>query len=340
LNLTDAQKTTLRSYVEQGGMIVGHADCNDRKFTVAWRKLAAELFPEYEARILPATHPIYTQQQFLAARWRARPNVESVSNGIRELMLLLPNDPGRLWSRNDSQGRNADAFQLAANLVQYSTSRSKFFTRGQTPIIDPIPDIKPVKTLKLARLKYGGNWNPEPAAWTRAATHLRNTRKIALDVTEAELGADLADFDIVHLTGTDAAVFTPEQIVSLKSFVNAGGLLLIDAAGGSSEFASRAESLFDEIVPRESAKPLLSDDSILRIDGNRSIKLRLRDAAIIALGPEAAGRVMLSRDGEKIRVAYSRLDLVSGLVGHQFDGVVGWDPESALQLVTQLLSTR
>ncbi len=340
LNLTDAQKSALRSYVEQGGVLIGHPDCSDRKFTADWRKLAAELFPAYEARILPATHPIYTQQQFPAARWRSRPNIESVSNGIRELMMLLPNDPARAWSRNDATGRNADNFQLAANIVQYSTSRSKFFTRGQTPIIHPLPDIKPTKTLKLARLKYGGNWNPEPAAWSRVATHLLNTRKIALDIADIDLGSDLSGLDVVHLTGTDAADFTPEHISSLKSFVEAGGLLLIDAGGGSSEFATRAEALIDAIIPRESIKPMLRDDALIGGDEANRVTLRLRDSAVAALGPDVAGRVMLSRDGEKIRVAYSRLDLVSGLVGHQFDGIVGWDPESALQLVTQILSTR
>ena len=86
-----------REFVEQGGMIFGNADCGKPEFVKSFIRLGNDLFPAYEFRQLPPNHPIYTREQYKASEWRNRPNVMGLTNGVRELMILVPEaDPSRL----------------------------------------------------------------------------------------------------------------------------------------------------------------------------------------------------------------------------------------------------
>src|SRR5690606_23633136 len=57
LSLSTEDKAKLRVYVYTGGLIVGHAGCDDSKFTSSFRRLGQELFGS-EFRDLPEDHLI------------------------------------------------------------------------------------------------------------------------------------------------------------------------------------------------------------------------------------------------------------------------------------------
>ena len=58
LTFTAEEEAKLRQYVEEGGMILGHADCGNKSFADSFKNLGQKLFPAYEFRELPSTHPI------------------------------------------------------------------------------------------------------------------------------------------------------------------------------------------------------------------------------------------------------------------------------------------
>ena len=111
LNLRAEDKARLKQYVEEGGLILANADCGTKAFADSFRKLGGELFSEYEFRELPAEHPIYTNEQFTRAKWKAKPAVLSLGNEVRELMILIPQaDPAKAWQsklrrRDDGDSR-------------------------------------------------------------------------------------------------------------------------------------------------------------------------------------------------------------------------------------------
>jgi hypothetical protein len=112
----------LRQYVHEGGMILAHADCGKGGFVGSATKLAGELFPSYEFRELPESHPIYAQP-YPRAKWKTKPTVMGVSNGVRELMLLIPQgDPAKVWQIGAFRGARARG-QLGANIVYYAADQ-------------------------------------------------------------------------------------------------------------------------------------------------------------------------------------------------------------------------
>ncbi len=92
LNLSSDDKQKLKLFIEQGGMVLFNADCGSSEFSQSVKQLAADLFPQIgEFRELPMDHCILKNEQFLGSAWKDPPTILGLSNGVRELMILLSN---------------------------------------------------------------------------------------------------------------------------------------------------------------------------------------------------------------------------------------------------------
>ncbi len=244
LTISEGEIATLRSFAEGGGLILASADCASPLFTKSMEHIASKMFPNYPMRELPPGHVIYTGEQFnpTSAKWKTKPKLLGVSNGVRELMLLVPEaDLSRAWQGHGEKTR-AEVYQLAADIFLYAVDKKNLAVKGETFIVKERPDIKPTRAISLARLQIGENWNPEPGGWRRLSALLHNLDKVTLTVTTSKGDpASLKGVKIAHLTGVSAIKLTDENRKALKSFVETGGTLIVDAAGGSSEFAESIE---------------------------------------------------------------------------------------------------
>jgi len=336
LKFSDEDKKTLRAYIDQGGIILGHADCNAAAFTRSFQQLGKELFPSYEFRVLPDDHPIYTIN-FQRSHWRNPPQVHGLSNGVRELMLLIPNgDPARSWQMQ-AVGGNEAAWQLGVNLYLYATDRDVSRVRGQTHYVAADDKIKPASTIQVARLQYDGNWDPEPGGWQRLASVMHNQQRVTLKTTTVKLGQPI-EGKIAHLTGTAPFQIDDAGKDALRNFIQNGGTLVIDAAGGSSEFASSAEALISELLPDAKLETLPANHPLFSATGKAIEKFEYRAAARRMLGSLDGPRLKAIRQGDRLAVIYSREDLSAGLVGQSIEGVVGYTPQTATELMARILT--
>ncbi len=81
LNFTKEEEAKLKLFVEQGGLILGNADCSSRPFADSFKKLGTKLFGG-EFQELRDDHPIYTAQEaFKKRNWKARFSLQGLSNG-------------------------------------------------------------------------------------------------------------------------------------------------------------------------------------------------------------------------------------------------------------------
>ncbi len=345
LYLSAEAKANLKSYVEQGGIILGQADAAKVPFAKSFRELGKELFPAYEFRTLPASHPIF-DEQYKAEKWNDKIEVEGLSNGVRELMLLIPKeDIARSWQMQQTEQKKAH-FELASNILMYAVDKANLRFKGESYFLKPVKDAKPRRTIKLARIWYDGNWDPEPTGWRRMAIHLMNDYRLALDVHRVGFKSEsdvptLRGFDIIHITGTTSFKLTKKAREEIRKNVEAGATLLIDAAGGSTAFAESAENELNEIF-KDDAKQI---ESVLKPESYvfnqpaatiKTVAFRnfVRERAG-GLGNKPRLRAITLKDRQA--VFYSKEDLSTGLVGQPVDGVFGYDPKSALQITTNVI---
>ena len=347
LKFTPEEEEKLRQFCEEGGIILANADDSAVDFANSFRALGTKLFPEYEFRELPAEHPIYTNEQWKRSQWKSPPTVLSLGNGVREMMILLPtSDPGRSWQLNETVGHE-EPFQFADNLFLYATGKENLQEKGKTYVVYPDENIHPRRNITIARLQYDGNWDPEPAGWQRLAAILHNSFDVNLTVVHIKLGAGLLsdagnrEVKLAHLTGTTRVKLDANQQDEMRKFVEAGGTLIVDAAGGSPEFATSIEGqlagMFGPAAAVELKRPLPSSDAVYNLPGAGITEFNFRPFTRKIIGnvqgPQLRAIHLHGRPG----VYYCPEDLSAGLVAAPIDGIVGYEPATATAMMRNLV---
>ena len=346
LSFTPEEKNKLRQYVEQGGLILGNADAANAVFAKSFAQLGKELFPSYEFGELPASAVIFTGEQFPREKWKNKPLVQHLSNGARELMLLIPQaDFSKYWQTQTHNGKE-EAHELADDIVLYAVEKKGLMYRGDTYIIKRNDSIKAEKTLKLARLQYSGNWDPEPGGWRRLSNVLHNEYKIDMTSDAVELGKGLLKagndgYPIAHLTGTTAWTMPDSVITELKAYIAAGGTLIVDSAAGNQEFAGTMEANLLNLFPDGKTKnttPMPANHKIFSAATLTPTATKWRAYSRKMLGALNAHRIRgVDVGGGRIGVFYSAEDLSVGLVGHPVDGITGYTPSTATELMLNII---
>jgi Domain of unknown function (DUF4159) len=343
INLPEDQVNKLRDYIERGGILFFNPDCNAKPFVQGVEALAKQLYPDREFIELAENHPMMDNQLFPVSKMKGRkPRVRAITNGARLLVVLAAEDLGKNWQAKETQSR-AESFQIATNLFQYAIDKEFAQVKGRSHLVLPNPQSQTNQTIKVARLKYNGEWNPEPGGWRQLAAVMRNGRRIDLQVQTVELGIQpLSDFKVAHLTGTREFAFTDEQRAALKEFVEKGNVLIVDAAGGSAEFKAAIEVEFSKIFGEQRAGELINrelapNSPVFTAGGGAADRISYRAWAQRSVGTldraQLRGMVVNGRLG----VIYSAEDLSLGIVGNQVDGVNGYSPSVATALMQRAL---
>ncbi len=331
----------LKRYIDTGGLLLINADCNDRGVANQARKLGDELFGDrgYEWRRLPDDHPIYRTQKFNLQDVRRKPELLGLSNGVRELIVIAPDDPARAWQLRDVSKEGP--MELGVNLYLYGVGNLPQAPRGVIPLVDKNDAVKTTRDVRVGRIKYDGNWNPEPAGWDRLAAVMHNEHKANLTVAEVDpMAASLAEYDVLHLTGADTFNLPEGAADKLKAYVEAGGTLLVDAAGGNAAFIDSAEKLLRSAFAAEAnslSEPLPTSHPVYNAAGEPINDVGFTLFARRTVGGANKPRLRGISFENRLGVIFSHEDLTNGLVGSNVGGVMGYAPEDATRLTAAAL---
>ncbi len=339
LQLTDEQIAKLRTFATQGGLIVSEAAGNSGSFTLDMHETYKRMFPSLRLRRLPENHPVYTcyfAPKSVTGLW-------GVSNGVRLLAVHAPRELS-LGLQSGPTRAHRGVFELLANIYILSTDKGTLRPRGSSPWPKP-KRFTPKATIRVARIKYAGNYDPEPMAWRRLAVIVGNRYSVKLEVTPPMSMTDLdaAEHPVAAMTGTDEFELTALEAAALKEYLSAGGTLIIDAAGGSKAFADAVAKQIVPLVPGGRRGTLASKiayggpTKIDRVYYRRQFAMVLGGAkkdhrlrCVLVAGDRLTGR-------ERAAVIYSREDLTTGLLGYPSYAIRGYRPDSAVAIMTNLL---
>lgn len=337
LDLTREQLERLRTFMLRGGLVLSESACNNGDFTLDLRKAYERLLPDWPLTRVAGDHPAYSCH----SKVEPGEGLLGVSNGVRLLAIHAPRELSLAMQLGPSlsQGTTHD---LLANLYVYATDGGKLRPRGQAAWpAAPKSKVMPKGTIPLARLKYAGNWDPEPLGWERLARLMEQRHGVLLRTGQVDVAAlDAARWPIAHITGADAFTFNDAQVLAMKRFLEAGGTLLADAAGGSPAFA---ESFRKQIVPlvAEGKEGQMSREYSLYSGGPYQIaKVRFRDRYALRLADNEKSLPQLrvvAEAGGRAAVIFSPEDISAGLVGYPLYGLAGYDVDSAERLMTNML---
>ncbi|MCA9284915.1 MAG: DUF4159 domain-containing protein [Phycisphaerales bacterium] len=325
----------LQRYVGLGGTVVAIAEGSNRAFQAAIERAARAIAPDASWRLLPNDHPLFT------ALYRfdgARPRIWGLSNGVRELLLLIDDDwCGTFQSRDH---RSDLPWRLTANLWALATES------GQARVPLPTAPRRPVhadrpnqRTVHVVRTRHDGAWNAEPLAMDA----LRQAAIASgLDVRVETVDLDqLANLDppptLAIVGGVDAVALSPAQVASIRAYVEAGGMVLFETTGGHGAFAEAAEIQLSLALGR-TGQALLSHPAASGsgVDGATPlgpVRLRGRPPA----DDPALTRLRTIEFDGRPALLFSPEDLDHALLGHPSAMVRGYRTETARRLLANLL---
>ncbi len=329
-----AQIKKLRRFVLQGGMIVSEAACNNSDFTIDVTKVYKKMLPEYEPSTLGPRSPVYS----LTFRPKDIGGLMGISNGVRTLVVHSPRELSLALQLGPSRLRRA-TFELLANAYMLATDKGRWTARTSPWRGLKMPDkFEPRAVINLARVRHGGNHDPEPMAWERLKMILAGRHNVALRVSDP---LDVTDLDpdthpLAAMTGTGKFTLSDAQAQTLKQYLDAGGTLILDAAGGSRQFAeSFREQIFPLVrdgkdVPLATSMVYKGPRPISRVDYRPDFADTLGDARHDL-------RLRTIFKGDRPVIIYSRLDITAALAGVRSHGIRGYTSPSAVAMMTNVL---
>jgi hypothetical protein len=334
--LTSQQAQQLKAYIDHGGLLFTNADADSASFSQFVEELAKQLYPQFQMRDLPPDHDIYSMIYKMSGE--KVPPLRGLSNGVRLLIIHSPTDLAATWQNRLPKARPIP-FQLGANIFVYATGKAPLRHRLDSPLVPDVPD-KPLETFTIARIKHGGQWDPEPAAWGRMARWFRKETNVVLNVVTTDAASlRRKDTPFAHLTMAAPWKLSEAEQESLRTFVREGGLLLLDPAGGSQDVAvalqrNVAQAMFPEVSPRD----VNAEDQFIGGTGAGMTTLEkplMRVYAVEQLSNNLpAMQIMPVGRGW---IVISKLDLMSGLLGTNTWGILGYDPNYAQPLMKNLI---
>ena len=342
---TDDDLAAMRTFVHQGGTILSVAECRGGGFTERMYDAYGKMFPKYKPTPCPPKHELYS----IHYRLRGTPRLVIVSNGVRPLAIHTTGDLSLSWQSRRYATRKYD-FQAAANVFMYVTDKSTALRRRGTTLWPPKPAEKPDKTLALARLKYEGNYDPEPLAYERFSRLMARQTKTGVKVLGPIPIADLAasGAKLAVLTGTEKFSLSADDIKAIKAFVTGGGTLFIDAAGGErlgtpTGFVKAAQTVLAAAFPETKLRRLAVTSPLYQMPEMKIKTVRWRRSTRVTMvgNNEPMLRTVVIKD--RPAVIFSRLDITAGLLGTPAAGIYGYhpgdvkDPGTAFRLMRNII---
>jgi hypothetical protein len=324
----------LSEFVDDGGIIFTHADIGSNEFNRSVEALCKQMFPRYPLKDLPAEHALYKLNYTINS---PRPRIQAVSNGSRLLLVHSPSDLSAAWQTGSLASRK-EAFHLGLNLYLYATGKERFRNRLDTAVVFS-PTQPPNREIEFARLRYDGNWDPEPRAWERFCRKFQWETGDGLEIKLIGIGDLSVDrFRIAHITGTEPFNPNEAELAALKKYVNDGGTLLIDAVGGSGGFADAENTWIPKLLGEHKLEALPPDDPLFKKTIAMTSDVPANPLRLYALDQlrSPAARFKGAPVGNG-RIIFTPLDITSGLLGTNTWGILGYLPEYSETVVRNLV---
>jgi len=330
----------IRSFVGAGGTVVVQPFAGQKDVLDAARAYFRRLFPDYAHGPVPDSHPVYSAH--FNVPLAGRPGMIGLSDGCRTRVFLFTSDVGGAWHQGLTE-TYPQLFQLGANLLLYTTDLSRPKGKLVAATSRPAPPA-PTRTVKLARIRHGGDWDVCPKALARLGEVL--SEALSLGVTELP-AVDLSkpvdtSVPLLWWTGTRAPNLLASQKTHLKNYLAAGGMLFVDSAMGGGELAEAAAAMLTEMFGAGSLQPLPADHPLVTGAlaggmGSDVTKVRYTRAAAAETPADKPPKLTAVTIDGRLAVVLSRYSVTCPLLGQPTYGCKGLASPDAARLAANVV---
>jgi hypothetical protein len=276
----DETMAKLRQYLMEGGTWVVHSNCGRPEFNESFRREIRRIFPDRTLAAIPSDDPIYSSFYPITSMrvrnglgpWQTvPPYLETINIGTRAAVIFSPIDLSCGWDANAHPIEGGilydqnDALKLGSNIVTYCMAEyqyGRFFSHMKVyhQSSDATRD-----QLVLGQIVHNGDWDPTPhglpnlpKAIDQNTTMRVQFKRVPVDPEKS----DIFQYPVLYMVGQRDFQFSDAARKRLRQYCDHGGAILIDAAGGSSDFDAAVRREIPLIYPDKPLKPLPADSPI------------------------------------------------------------------------------
>lgn len=338
LKLWPESEQKLKRFIDLGGLVVTTADNGEPGFTQSVLHLYERLYPQYKLDRLPPN------DELLGLVFPIRSNslgALSLHNGVRHLAIHIPKDVS--WPLHSASHADDTPWRFFTNLYYYATEKGQARPRLAEHYMPRRSGDSGggAPTVRVGRIRYDGNWDPEPLAWQVQSNTMFNTGKADVTTTVMEF-KDLpgSDVKLAHIVGTHPVTFSAEELAALKDYVSAGGVVLFENIGGLGKFTHSLTGALAEAFPGSPIRPLSiqSDLATGRAFGGTDVgRVDYRAYTVLRAGRFNSPRLhAITIEGEP-RILISHEDLSVAMLNQPRWGIYGYSAPSAQKIMTNLV---
>ena len=333
------QLENLEYYINMGGMLIVNPECRKLDFFTHYTAMFEGKFKHAKWMDMPSNHPMLNLLKEVNGLPKRK--IRVLNNGVRDLVILLPNDWGMYLQWPNSE-IGFDPGKAMMNLYAVVTGRGRMNYRLSSPLVYKEKQVDvDHKRMMVIRASYDGEWGHEPNALHAVANMIYNSSGIEL------VGMNLPIEQIheypkafVRLTGTDVITLSEAQLQSIDKFVKGGGTMLVETIGGCGEFSL---DLLKQLT-RYLEKPSLlieKNDPIIngtKMEGGYDVRhCRYRHFTQINMGLRDVPRVTAICVEGRPAILFSHQDISMGALGVRHWGINGYETKSARELMCNML---
>jgi hypothetical protein len=354
--LSPAERTRLREYLLNGGMLILNAGMGSKPFYDSARAELQAIFPEVPVVRLSSDHPIFHAYYDLSrvdyrkgvrdAGYRgSEPWLEGVTVNCRTVAVISRWGLDIGWDALDDdklQGYAVkSAQQIGVNLLSYATAQQAWAKQAARAMQFVDQDVASAGRMFVAQAIYDGEWKTRHAGLSVLLHQFNQKTDIPVKYAVRELKlSDPAIFDapLLYMTGHEDFYLKPEEIKALRQYLQKGGMLFAEACCGRKAFDTAFRRELAQVLPGETLAPISPDDPmysvpnrIARVTGTPALAAQFGNKSVFE--PKLLGVAM---DGHQA-VIYSPFGMSGGWELSQNPYAYGYEDSSAIALGENVL---
>ena len=352
---SDAERKKLRAYLLAGGMIIYNTGLGSMPFYNSVMEELKLIFPEQPAQRLSSDHPIfhsyydvdrvnYTSAVQEAGYRGNEPWFDAIEINCRVVALVSRWGMAVGWQggvKDEYQAYQAEsAFRLGVNIITYSSAMrawSKNAAQAMTFV-----DAKEVSSDKVfvGQVQYDGVWKTRHAGLPVLLQSFNQRTGVPVKFALQDLRLNdkrLYNAPLLYMTGHEHFDLKPEEISSLRLYLQNGGFLFAESCCGRKGFDLAFRKMMRQVFPASSLKRIPTD-SILFNEPNRITQVGVTPSLLAELGSSSTQPHLEGIDLEgHFAVIYSRFGLAGGWELSQSPYARGCNNASALKVGQNVL---
>jgi len=352
MNINEAQWKMLVDYSLSGGTLLFVPVKKGVKFLESVKKKLNESFAavkaesetsNYALRALPSDDPLYSMYKEIPGGDRLM-KLSALSDGTRYLAVVCERDIAQSWQRKQILSGKKD-YLMGVNFFLYATGMNSLSSRMRPVFVRT--SEKPINiNIQVGWLKHKGNWNTQPFALNYLHDKLVAENSVGLSI-EKGLPIDADKFkgkQLLWMTGTKSFQLNGHEILALRKFMKNGGVLFVNAVGGSAEFDESVRAMFEEIFRDDTdvIQSFADLDSPLRTGKmgeyrGPKIEKSQRTYAFRKAVPQTPDPLWVYMDKKnRVMAVYVKYGVHDTMDGHTGYGAISYMPSDSLDIAANV----